>query len=92
MVEPPTRIPCHQGALRSASGPSINHQMGNKQAAAISMRADVKGSGGTVPSNRLAAGRPIAQTSMDNMHAPLAAHAEEGTGLDVILASVLGAI
>jgi hypothetical protein len=29
---------------------------------------------------------------MDNMHAALAAHAEEGTGLDGIFASVLGAI
>jgi hypothetical protein len=56
------------------------------------MRAAVKGSGGTVPSNRLAAGRPIAQTNMDNMHTALAAHAGEGKGLDDIVARVLGEI
>jgi hypothetical protein len=55
------------------------------------MRAAVKGSGGTVPSNRLAAGRPIAQTNMDNMHAALAAHAEGGTGLGIMLTGRLGA-
>jgi len=55
------------------------------------MRAAVKGKGGTVPSNRLAAGKPIAQTSMDSMHTPLAAHAERETGLEVMFSSALGA-
>jgi len=55
------------------------------------MRAAVKGSGGTVPSNKLAAGKPIAQMSMDIMQTPLAAHAEGDTGLDFMLSSALGA-
>jgi hypothetical protein len=55
------------------------------------MRAAVRGSGGTVSSNKLAAGKPMAQTNMDNMHTILAAHAEGGTGLGVMLASALGA-
>jgi hypothetical protein len=55
------------------------------------MRAAVKGKGGTVPSNKLAAGKPMAQISMDNMHTPLAAHGEGETGLGVMLAKALGA-
>jgi hypothetical protein len=55
------------------------------------MRAAVRGSGGTVSSNKLAAGKPMAQTSIDSMHTTLAAHAEGGTGLGVMLASALGA-
>jgi hypothetical protein len=66
--------------------------LGSKQAAAINMRTAVSGSGGTVPSNKLAAGKPIAQTSMDSMHAPLAAHAEGAIGLEIMLAGALGAI
>jgi hypothetical protein len=55
------------------------------------MRAAVKGSGGTVPSSKLAAGRPMAQISMDSMHTTLAAHAEGGTGLGIMLTGRLGA-
>jgi hypothetical protein len=57
----------------------------------MTMRAAVKGKGGTEPSNKLAAGKPMAQISMDNMHTTLAAHAEGETGLDIMLASALGA-
>jgi hypothetical protein len=57
----------------------------------MTMRAAVKGKGGTVSSNKLAAGKPMAQTNMDSMHTILAAHAEEETGLGVMLASALGA-
>jgi hypothetical protein len=57
----------------------------------MTMRAAVKGKGGTVPSNKLAAGKPMAHTSIDNMHTTLAAHAEGETELGVMLASGLGA-
>jgi hypothetical protein len=56
----------------------------------MAMRAAVKGSGGTVPSNKLAAGKPMAQISMDSMHTTLAAHAEGETGLEVMLVRALG--
>jgi hypothetical protein len=92
MVEPPIRIPCHQGALRNASAPSSSHQKGSKHAAAMTMRAAVKGSGGTVPNNKPAAGKPIAQISMDSMHTTLAAHVEGGTEREVMLANARSAV
>ena len=85
-------MPCHQGALRNASAPSSSHHKGSRQAAAITMRAAVSGSGGTTPSNRLAAGRPMAQMSMDSMHTTLAAHAEVWEWLEFMLVTACNAV
>jgi hypothetical protein len=58
----------------------------------MTMRAAVKGSGGTVPNNKLAAGKPMAQISMDSMQTTLAAHVEGGTELEVMLANARGTV
>ena len=80
MVPPPINNPLSQLALVSASRPSSHHHSGSKHAAAMTMRAAFKGRGGTTSISRSAAGRPMAQISIESMHMILADWVLDGAG------------